>query len=698
MNATLVNTRNIGIMAHIDAGKTTTTERILYYTGVNYKLGEVHEGTATMDWMAQEQERGITITSAATTAFWKTNDNDYKINIIDTPGHVDFTVEVERSLRVLDGAVAVFCAVGGVEPQSETVWHQANKYNVPRLAFVNKMDRTGADFIGVLQQIEKKLGANPVAMQLPIGDGDSFSGIVDLLENKAYEWDEESLGVKFNEIAIPEAMKSEVEEYREKLLETIVEFDDELMEKFLDDRNSVSVADIKKVLRKAVIEEKCVPVFCGSAFKNKGIQLLLDAICEYLPSPLDVKAISGHHPKTEEIISRHADAEGPLAAMCFKIMANSFVGKLSYLRIYSGSIKTGDMVYNVRTGRKERVTRIFQMHSNKQNQIESVEAGDICAVVGLKDVFTGDTLCDERKPIVLERMKFPEPVISIAIEAQSQADIEKLNIALEKLSEEDPTFAVRIDEMSGQMLISGMGELHLEIIIDRLVREFGLKIIQGKQQVNYKEEFIGSVQHNVVFKKQTGGKGKFADITVNIGAADSDESGFEFVNKLKGDKLPAEYVKGVETGFKEAMSNGPLLGYPVHNMKVELIDASFHPVDSDELSFKIAAGVCFKEASKMLKTVLLEPIMKIEILTPDEYLGDISADLNRRRAVIEGMDTKGMHRVLKAKVPLAEQFGYITALRTLSSGRAIFSMEFSSYEKVPTDIQQKLIDNRKFIF
>ncbi|MBQ3990621.1 MAG: elongation factor G, partial [Bacteroidales bacterium] len=441
MNASLVNTRNIGIMAHIDAGKTTTTERILYYTGVNYKLGEVHEGTATMDWMAQEQERGITITSAATTAFWKVDDNDYKINIIDTPGHVDFTVEVERSLRVLDGAVAVFCAVGGVEPQSETVWHQANKYNVPRLAFVNKMDRTGADFIGVLQQIEKKLGANPIAMQLPIGDGDSFSGIVDLLENKAYEWDEESLGVKFNEIAIPEAMKSEVEEYREKLLETVVEFDDELMEKFLDDRDSVSIADIKKVLRKAVIDEKCVPVFCGSAFKNKGIQLLLDAICEYLPSPLDVKAISGHHPKTEDVITRSADAEGPLAAMCFKIMANSFVGKLSYLRIYSGTIKTGDMVYNVRTGRKERVTRIFQMHSNKQNQIESVEAGDICAVVGLKDVFTGDTLCDERKPIVLERMKFPEPVISIAIEAQSQADIEKLNIALEKLSEEDPTFA-----------------------------------------------------------------------------------------------------------------------------------------------------------------------------------------------------------------------------------------------------------------
>ena len=697
MTAELVNTRNIGIMAHIDAGKTTTTERILYYTGVNYKIGEVHEGTATMDWMAQEQERGITITSAATTTFWKTNDKEYKINIIDPPGHVDFTVEVERSLRVLDGAVAVFCAVGGVEPQSETVWHQANKYNVPRLAFVNKMDRTGADFVGVLQQIEKKLGANPLAMQLPIGDGDSFCGIVDLLENKAYEWDEESLGLKYSEIAIPEEMKSDVEAYREKLLETVVEFDDELLEKFLEDRNSVSVADIKRVLRNAVIAEKCVPVFCGSAFKNKGVQLLLDAICEYLPSPLDIKAISGIHPKTEEVITRTSDAEGPLAAVCFKIFASSIV-KLSYLRIYSGTIKTGDMVYNVRTGKKERVTRIFQMHSNKQNQIESVEAGDICAVVGLKDVFTGDTLCDERKPIVLEKMKFPEPVISIAVEAQSQAEIEKLNIALAKLSEEDPTFAVRIDEMSGQMLISGMGELHLEIILDRLVREFGLKIIQGKQQVNYKEAFLSQVQHNVVFKKQTGGKGKFADITVKIGPADSEESGFVFENKLKGDKIPAEFVKGVEAGFREAMSNGPLLGYPVHNMKVELIDGSYHPVDSDELSFKIAAGVCFKEASRLLKTALLEPIMKIEILTPDEYLGDISADLNRRRAVIEGMDTKGLHRVLKAKVPLAEQFGYITALRTLSSGRAIFSMEFSSYEKVPADIQQKLIDNRKFIF
>ncbi|MCF0206285.1 MAG: elongation factor G, partial [Bacteroidales bacterium] len=513
MNADLVKTRNIGIMAHIDAGKTTTTERILYYTGVNYKIGEVHEGTATMDWMAQEQERGITITSAATTAFWKVNNDDFRINIIDTPGHVDFTVEVERSLRVLDGAVAVFCAVGGVEPQSETVWHQANKYNVPRIAFVNKMDRSGADFIGVVQQIEKKLGANPIVMQLPIGDADSFVGVVDLLKNKAYIWDDETLGEKFNEVEIPAEMLDEVEAYREKLLESIVEFDDTLMEKFFDDRNSISAEEFKLALRKAVISEKCVPVFCGSAFKNKGIQLLLDAICEYLPSPADIKAISGHHPKTEEVITRTSDAGGPLAAMCFKIQANSFVGKLSYLRIYSGSIKSGEMVYNVRTGKKERVTRIFQMHSNKQNQVESVEAGEICAVVGLKDVFTGDTLCDERKPIVLEQMNFPEPVISIAVEAQSQAEIEKLNLALEKLSEEDPTFAVRTDELSGQMLISGMGELHLEIIIDRLVREYGLKIIQGKQQVNYKEAFLSQVQHNYVFKKQTGGKGKFADIT-----------------------------------------------------------------------------------------------------------------------------------------------------------------------------------------
>ena len=694
MNASLVNTRNIGIMAHIDAGKTTTTERILYYTGVNYKLGEVHEGTATMDWMAQEQERGITITSAATTAFWKVDDNDYKINIIDTPGHVDFTVEVERSLRVLDGAVAVFCAVGGVEPQSETVWHQANKYNVPRLAFVNKMDRTGADFIGVLQQIEKKLGANPLAMQLPIGDGDSFSGIVDLLENKAYEWDEESLGVKFNEIAIPEAMKSEVEEYREKLLETVVEFDDELMEKFLEDRDSVSVADIKKVLRKAVIDEKCVPVFCGSAFKNKGIQLLLDAICEYLPSPLDVKAISGHHPKTEDVITRSADAEGPLAAMCFKIMANSFVGKLSYLRIYSGTIKTGDMVYNVRTGRKERVTRIFQMHSNKQNQIESVEAGDICAVVGLKDVFTGDTLCDERKPIVLEKMKFPEPVISIAIEAQSQADIEKLNIALEKLSEEDPTFAVRIDEMSGQMLISGMGELHLEIIIDRLKREHGVEANTGAPQVAYRETIRGTAEAQGKHIKQSGGRGQYGDVWIKF-EPNEPGKGFEFIDMIKGGVVPQEYRKPVQKGVEDTLAGGVIAGYPVVDVKATLYDGSYHDVDSSELAFTLAGALATREGIKKANPVLLEPVMKLEITTPEEFMGDVIGDINSRRGRIDEMeDLNGGAKLIKAFCPLANLFGYTGDLRGMTQGRAASSMELYAYEEVPPNVAMEIIEKR----
>jgi elongation factor G len=701
MNSDLVNIRNIGIMAHIDAGKTTTTERILYYTGINYKIGEVHEGTATMDWMPQEQERGITITSAATTTFWETNSNKYKINIIDTPGHVDFTVEVERSLRVLDGAIAVFCAVGCVQPQSETVWHQANRYNVPRLAFVNKMDRAGANFYAVIQQIEEKLGANPLAIQLPIGEEDNFIGVVDLIEQKAYIWDDEdgSLGQKYQTVDVPEDMKDDVYQYREKLIETVIESDDQMLERFFEDRSKISVEEFKNLLRKSVLDGKFVPVLCGSAFKNKGIQMLLDAVCDYLPSPVDVEEINGINPKTEETIYRKPDPEGPLAAMCFKIVADSFVGKLAYLRIYSGSIKTGQMIYNVRTGKKERVTRIFQMHSNKQTQIGVAEAGDICTIVGLKDIITGDTLCDENKPIVLDQMQFPEPVISIAVEAQYQADIEKLNQALAKLAEEDPTFSIRYDETSGQTLISGMGELHLEIIIDRLIREFGLKINQGKQQVNYKEEFLDTIQHHVVFKKQTGGKGKFADILVNIGAADNEEqAGLFFENKITGGKLPKEYIAPVEKGFKEAMTNGPLLGFPVLNMKVELIDGSYHSVDSDELSFRIAAGICFSEASKKLKTRLLEPIMKLEIATPDEYVGDISADLNRRRATIEGMDARGVLTILKAKVPLAEQFGYVTVLRTISSGRAIFSMEFSHYEKVATEIQEELLNNKKFIF
>jgi elongation factor G len=653
-----------------------------------------------MDWMLQEQERGITITSAATTTYWQIDQEKYKINIIDTPGHVDFTVEVERSLRVLDGAVAVFCAVGGVEPQSETVWHQADNYNVPRMAFVNKMDRSGADFLSVVSQIEDKLGANPLVLQLPIGSEDNFSGVVDLIEQKAYVWDvDDSLGAKFTVSEIPEDMQDEVYEYREKLIEKVIEADDNMLERFFEDRTKISVVEFKLLLRKFVLNGEFVPVFCGSAFKNKGIQPLLDAICDYLPSPVDVDAITGHHPKTDEIISRNPEIEGPFSAMVFKIADSSFVGKLTYLRIYSGKISSGEMIYNVRSNRKERITRIFQMHSNKQTQIDCIEAGDICAVVGLKDVMTGDTLCDEKKPIVLDKMQFPEPVIAIAVEAQYQADLEKLTNALNRLAEEDPTFTIRYDEISGQTLINGMGELHLEIIIDRLVREFGLKINQGKQQVNYKEEFLDTVEHRVVFKKQTGGKGRFADIKVKIGPSKNDEiNGLEFINNIKSGAIPKEFIPYIEKGFKQAMQNGPIAGYPVHSMKVELLDGSYHNVDSDEMSFQIAAGICFKEASRKIKSGLLEPVMRIEILTPEDYLGDISADLNRRRATIEGMDTKGQHRVLRAKVPLAEQFGYVTALRTLSSGRAIFSMEFSHYESVPNEIKEELINSRKFIF
>ncbi len=701
MTQNLVNTRNIGIMAHIDAGKTTTTERILYYTGVNYKIGEVHEGTATMDWMQQEQERGITITSAATTTFWESKEDNYKINIIDTPGHVDFTVEVERSLRILDGAVAVFCAVGGVEPQSETVWHQANRYNVPRLAFVNKMDRQGANFQAVINQIEDKLGAKPLPIQLPIGEEDKFIGIVDLIQEKAIIWDDEddTLGLKYKIVEIPAEMKQEVFEYREKLIESVIEGDDQMLERFFEDRTQISIDEFKKLLRQSVLQGKFVPVLCGSAFRNKGIQPLLDAVCDYLPSPVDVDAISGTHPKTDDLISIYPDKDKELVALCFKIAASSFVGKLAYLRVYSGTISTGQMIYNARTGKKERITRIFQMHSNKQTQIESIEAGDICAVVGLKEIITGDTLCDEKNQVILDNMQFPEPVISIAVEAQSQADIEKLNNALSKLAEEDPTFQIRYDETSGQTLISGMGELHLEIIVDRLVREFGLKINQGKQQVNYKEEFQNTISHRLVFKKQTGGKGRFADITVNIGCTDeTDLVGLKFVNSISGNKIPKEYIPYIEKGFKEAMQNGPLAGYPIQNMSVELIDGSYHNVDSDDLAFQIAAGICFKEASKKLKTSLLEPVMKLEIMTPEEYLGDISADLNRRRATIEGMDSKGVYRILRAKVPLSEQFGYITALRTLSSGRALYNMEFSHYAQVPSNIQEELMNNRKFIF
>ncbi|MDR2836737.1 MAG: elongation factor G [Bacteroidales bacterium] len=694
----LVNTRNIGIMAHIDAGKTTTTERILYYTGINYKIGEVHEGTATTDWMAQEQERGITITSATITAPWDYKNNAYKINIIDTPGHVDFTVEVERSLRVLDGAIAVFCAVGGVQPQSETVWHQANKYKVPRLAFVNKMDRTGADFFGVIQQIKEKLEANPLVIQLPIGEEENFCGVIDLIEQKAYIWDtnDDSMGVNYSIQDIPKNMQKEVSEYREKLIEAVVECDDIMLEQFLIDRDKISVDEFNKILRKNVLNGKFIPVLCGSAFKNKGVQMLLNAVCEYLPSPLDINQVEGIDPRTEEVVFRKQDIEQPFSALCFKIVSNNFIGKLAYLRIYSGILNVGDMIYNVRTQKKERVSRLFQMHANKQNAIDKIEAGDICAIVGLKDIFTGDTLCTENNPIAFDRIKFPDTVISIAIEAQTQADIEKLNQSLEKLAEEDPTFTIYHDENSGQLLISGMGELHLEILIDRLKREYNLDITTGKQQVNYKEQFTNTITHNVVFKKQTGGRGKFADITVNIGKADDSVSGLEFENKISQGKLPKQFINAVEKGFKEAINNGPLLSCPMKNVKVELIDGSFHNVDSDELSFSIAANICYKEAAQLLNTVLLEPIMKIEIETPEDYLGEISADLNRRRAVIEGMDARGKLRILKAKVPLSEQFGYVTHLRTISAGRATFSMEFSHYAKLPQELQEEIINNNKF--
>lgn len=693
-------TRNIGIMAHIDAGKTTTTERILYYTGINYKIGEVHEGTATMDWMEQEQERGITITSAATTTFWNTDDGKHKINIIDTPGHVDFTVEVERSLRVLDGAIGIFCAVGGVEPQSETVWRQANKYSVPRIAYVNKMDRVGADFFNVVNQIKEKLNSNPLVMQIPIGVEDDFSGVIDLIEQKAYIWEEsdESLGVNYKVEDIPEEYKDQVFESREKLIETVIEGDDNMLERFFEDRESITAKEFKTLLKKGVLSRKFVPVFCGASFKNKGVQPLLDAVCDYLPSPTEVTDITGINPKNDETVSRNAVENDELAAICFKIVANSFVGKLAYLRIYSGSIKSGQMLFNVRTGKKERVSRIFQMHSNKQTQIELISAGDICAIVGPKDIVTGDTICDFNKQIVLETMQFPEPVISVAVEPELQAEIEKLNIALRKLSEEDPTFTVRQDEVSGQTLISGMGELHLEVLTDRLVREYGLKINSGNPQVNYKEELTGSIEHSEVFKKQTGGKGKYAQLKFNIGPGEKINE-LEFINKASGADIPKEFIPSIIKGFKESMFNGPIAGYPLQSLKIELIGGAYHSVDSDEMAFEMCAKQAYREAIKKITANILEPIMKVVIVTPDEYVGDISADLNRRRANVESMDsTSSLSRVISAKVPLAEQFGYVTALRTLSSGRAIHSMEFSHYQTLPDDIQKELLDNRKFIF
>jgi len=693
MNPDLQHTRNIGIMAHIDAGKTTTTERILFYTGITHRIGEVHDGAATMDWMVQEQERGITITSAATTTFWNNNNQEYKINIIDTPGHVDFTVEVERSLRVLDGAVAVFCAVGGVEPQSETVWRQANKYRVPRMAFINKMDRVGADFFGVVQEIHDKLGSNPVPLQIPFGAEENFKGIVDLIERRAIIWKEdEEMGMKYEYCDIPEDLIETVEEWREKLVEAVCVSDDTLLNKFLEDRDSITVEEFMAYTRRATINMDIVPVLCGSAFKNKGVQRLLDAITDLMPSPLDIGAVTGIDPRTEKEMSREPKNEEPLTGLVFKIATDPFVGRLAYVRVYSGLLQEGVMVLNNRTEKKERISRIYQMHANKQNPLKEIGAGDICAVVGLKEVRTGDSITNVGKPMVLEAIEFPEPVIGIAIEPKTQADIDKLGIALNKLAEEDPTFQIRSDPESGQTTINGMGELHLEILMDRLKREFKVECNVGTPQVNYKEALTIEVEHREVFKKQTGGRGKFADIEVTIGPSDDNVKGLTFVNKIKGGRVPREYIPSVEKGFKNAMFNGPLAGFPIENLKVELLDGAYHAVDSDQLSFEICARQAFRHAASKARPVILEPIMAVEVVTPEEYMGDVISDLNKRRGQVEGMDSKAGARVIKAKVPLSEQFGYVTVLRTLSSGRATSTMEFSHYEAMPANLSKEVLE------
>ena len=686
-------TRNIGIAAHIDAGKTTTTERILYYAGVNHKIGEVHDGGATMDWMEQEQERGITITSAATTVFWNYRDKKYHINIIDTPGHVDFTVEVNRSLRVLDGLVFLFSSVDGVEPQSETNWRLADNYNVPRIGFVNKMDRSGADFLNVVSQVKSMLGSNAVPLQLPIGAEDKFRGVVDLINFRGIVWKEDDFGMTFEEIDIPEDMVAEAEEWREKLLEAVSEYDDTIMEKFFEDPGSITEREILDCLRKAVIDLKIVPMMCGSAFKNKGVQTMLDMVMELMPSPLDVEDIQGTHPDTEEPITRKPSYDEPFSALAFKIATDPFVGRLCFIRAYSGKLDAGSYVKNMRTGNKERISRIFQMHANKQNSIEFLGAGDIGAAVGFKDIKTGDTLCDEKNLIVLESMVFPDPVIGLAIEPKTQADTDKLGMALAKLAEEDPTFKVHTDDETGQTVISGMGELHLDIIVDRLKREFKVECNQGAPQVNYKEAITRNNTHRETYKKQTGGRGKFADIQFEIGPADEDwkGEGLQFVNEIVGGSIPKEYIPSVEKGFKAAMQNGILAGYTIDRMKVRLFDGSFHPVDSDSLSFEVAAKQGFREAAKSCGPILLEPIMKLEVVTPDENTGDVMGDLNRRRGQMEGMDERAGAQVVKAKVPLSEMFGYVTSLRTITSGRANSTMEFSHYAETPKNIAEEVL-------
>lgn len=678
-------------MAHIDAGKTTTTERILYYCGINYKMGEVHDGAATMDYMIQEQERGITITSAATTVFWTFNDQQYKVNIIDTPGHVDFTVEVERSLRVLDGAIAIFCAVGGVEPQSETVWRQADKYRVPRISFINKMDRSGADYFRVISQIKEKLGANPIPLQIPIGAEEEFAGVVDLITNKALIWDDSSKGMTFTEIPIPAEILDAVNEYRQALIEGVAEESDELLEKFIADPKSITPDEMIAAIRKATLELRITPVLCGAAFKNKGVQKLLDAIAAYLPSPLDVPPVEGVNPYTEKEEIRKADTDDAFASLAFKIAADPFVGKIAFFRVYSGSVKSGVQVLNGNTGKKERISRIMQMHANKQNPLEFIEAGDIGALVGFKQIRTGDTLCSIEHPIVLENIHFPEPVINLAIEPKTQDDVDKLNDCLNKLSAEDPTFLVRIDEETGQTIISGMGELHLEIKVDRLRREYDIECNMGKPQVAYKETFTNTIHHREVYKKQTGGRGRFADISFVIGPADEGVSGLQFFDEIKGGVLPKEYINAVKKGFESALMNGPLAGFAVYSMKVVLKDGSYHQVDSDTLAFEIAAKIGFREAAKLAKPTLLEPIMKLEVTTPDEYIGDVSGDLNKRRGHLEDVSSRFNAQVLRARVPLSEMFGYVTTLRSITSGRATSNLEFSHYAELPGELLEKVL-------
>ena len=691
-------TRNIGIMAHIDAGKTTTSERILYYTGKTHKIGEVHDGAATMDWMAQEQERGITITSAATTCYWHYDNKQFKINLIDTPGHVDFTAEVERSLRVLDGAVATYCAVGGVQPQSETVWRQADKYNVPRLGYVNKMDRSGADYFDVLRQMKEVLGANPVSLVIPIGSEETFKGIVDLIKMKAIIWHDETQGAEFEIDDIPADLKDEAEEWRGKLLESAAEFDEALMEKYFDDPNTITEEEVIAAIRKGTLAMQCTPMLCGSSFKNKGVQTLLDYICAFLPSPLDTPNIVGTNPTTGEEEDRKPSEDAPTSALAFKIATDPYVGRLVFFRVYSGKVEAGSYVYNTRSGKKERVSRLFQMNSNKQVPMEVIDAGDIGAGVGFKDIRTGDTLCDEAHPIVLESISFPDPVIGIAVEPKSQADVDKLGIGLAKLAEEDPTFTVHTDEQSGQTVISGMGELHLDIILDRLKREFKVECNQGKPQVNYKEAITKTVNLREVYKKQSGGRGKFADIIVNVGPIDEDykEGGLQFVNEVKGGNIPKEFIPSVQKGFETAMKSGVLGGYPMDSLKVTLLDGSFHPVDSDQLSFEIAAINAYKNACVKAGPVLMEPIMKLEVVTPEENMGDVIGDLNKRRGQVEGMDeTRSGARIVKAMVPLAEMFGYVTALRTITSGRATSSMEYDHHAPLSSSIAKTVLEEIK---